>query len=244
MTDGDRFKLLFDSYRSPHVAIGSVLSCEARDDDVIVVGYSEAPIPWPIGQRRGKGARDLVVYGRLADAIRRESNQPVAYWWDVTPQTVTKWRKALDVPRANEDTHRLHHDIALEPGVAAGRAKAHAQSREPEADVGRREKIGAARRGKPRPHGMMEALAEATRGKKLGEETRRKMSEALKRQGTRPSAVGRPWTAEEDELVRALPAKEVVARTGRTLEAVYGRRVVLMVPDGRRRGGKAERRDG
>jgi transposase-like protein len=32
-----------------------------------------------------------------ADAIRRESNQAVAYWFGVSDQTVSKWRKALGV---------------------------------------------------------------------------------------------------------------------------------------------------
>jgi Ni/Co efflux regulator RcnB len=235
MTDADCYRLLFGPYPTPRVPLGHVLMCEARDCEVVVVAYSDAPIPWPIGQRRGRGARALVLYGELADAIRRESNQAVAHWWGITPQTVTKWRKALDVPRANEGTHQLHHDTAIGPGVAAGRAKAHAQSRDPEADAERREKIAAAKRGKSRPAGMMEGLAEANRGKKLGEETRRRMSEAHKRRGTRPPAAGRPWTAEEDQLVRRLPAQEVAARIGRTLAAVYGRRIDLGVPDGRRR---------
>jgi hypothetical protein len=157
----------------------------------------------------------------------------------VTPQTVTKWRKALDVPRSNDGTHRLHHDTAIGPDVAAGRDKARARSRDPAADAGRREKIAAARRGKPRPAGMMEALAEANRGRKFGEETRRRMREAHQRRGTWPPAAGRPWTAEEDELVRTLAAKEVVARTGRTLTAVYNRRIDLGAPDGRRQENKA-----
>jgi thiamine pyrophosphate-dependent acetolactate synthase large subunit-like protein len=46
----------------------------------------------------------------------------------------------------------------------------------------------------------------------------------------------RPWTPEEDELVRSLPAQEAAARTGRALNAVYERRIDLKVPDGRRRG--------
>jgi hypothetical protein len=46
----------------------------------------------------------------------------------------------------------------------------------------------------------------------------------------------RAWTHQEDELVHALPAAEVVRRTGRTLAAVYVRRSLLGVPDGRRRG--------
>jgi hypothetical protein len=34
----------------------------------------------------------------------------------------------------------------------------------------------------------------------------------------------RPWTPEEDELVRTLPTQEVARRTGRTTRAVYNRR--------------------
>jgi hypothetical protein len=45
----------------------------------------------------------------------------------------------------------------------------------------------------------------------------------------------RAWTRKEDRLVRTLPAAEVVRRTGRTLTAVYDRRSLLGVPDGRRR---------
>src|SRR5262245_10094659 len=41
------------------------------------------------------------------------------------------------------------------------------------------------------------------------------------------------WTAEEDEVVRTLLPKDAVARTGRTLVAVYSRRHDRKVPDGR-----------
>jgi hypothetical protein len=235
MNDEDRFKLLHGPYHAPPVKRGDVVFCEARGD-VLVAGETAAPIPWPVG-KKGR-AKAPILFGGLVDAVKKESNQAVAYWWGVTPQTVTKWRKALDVPRANEGTHRLHHDVALEPGVAAGREKAHAKSREPGADTTRRQKIAAARQGKPRRDGMMEALAEANRGRALDEETRRKMSEAHRRRGTWPPAAGRSWTAEEDELVRNLPAKEVAERTGRTLAAVYERRIDLRMPDGRRRENK------
>jgi hypothetical protein len=120
MTDRDRFKLQVSPYRSPRVPVGGVLTCENRDDDVIVVGYSDARIPWPIGKRRGQRARALIIYGQLAEAVRRESNQAFAFHWGITPQTVTKWRKALDVPRANEGTHRLHHDAPLSPASRQG----------------------------------------------------------------------------------------------------------------------------
>ena len=38
MTDREGFKLPFGPYHSPRVPVGSVLICEARNDDVIVVG--------------------------------------------------------------------------------------------------------------------------------------------------------------------------------------------------------------
>jgi Ni/Co efflux regulator RcnB len=236
VNDNDRIRLLFGPYKAPPLNRGDRVSCLFRDCEVIVTGWSDAPIPWPIGQRPGRGSRALVVLGGLADAVRLESNQAVAYWFGVTPQTVTRWRKALAGPRSNEGTHRLHHDHALEPGVAAGRAKAHANSRDPVADEQRRDKIAAAKRGKPRPPAVIEALAAANRGRQLSEETRQKMSEAHKRRGTRPPAAGRPWTPEEDSLLRAFPAKEVARRTGRSLTAVYNRRIDLGLPDGRRRG--------
>jgi hypothetical protein len=74
-------------------------------------------------------------------------------------------------------------------------------------------------------------------GREHTERTRRRMSEAHWRRGTRPSAAAWPWTDEEDALLTAgLPAAEVAARTGRTLGAVYQRRGVLGLPDGRRKG--------
>ena len=74
-------------------------------------------------------------------------------------------------------------------------------------------------RGKPRPEGLMEALA-ANFGGKLSDESRRKMSEAHKRRRTRQPAAGEPWTTDEDELARKgfWPRRrqpEQVGRSGR-----------------------------
>jgi hypothetical protein len=63
------------------------------------------------------------------------------------------------------------------------------------------------------------------------------MSTAHRRRGTRPPNAGPPWTAQEDALLRVLPAAEVARRTGRTPGAVYARRRELRLPDGRRRQG-------
>jgi hypothetical protein len=201
---------------------------------VVLVGLSDAPIPWPVG-KKGR-AKALVVYGRLAEAVRREAAQAVAHWWGVAPVTVWLWRKALGVPAVNEGTRRLRRDYALEPAITAAREKAHAKARDP----ARRAKIAAARRGKPRPPNVIAALVAANTGRRLSEETRRKMSEALRRCGTRPPKAGRLGLAWEGALLPDLPLAGVARRTGRTPCAVYARRRKLRLPDGRRRGGDPE----
>jgi hypothetical protein len=174
--------------------------------------------------------RALVVYKGLAKAIRRESNQAVCYLWGITPQTVSKWRKILSVPRATPGTSRLHRTYATsDPAIIAGRRKAHAKARDPE----RCRKIAEARRGKPRPPHVREAMRDAWLGRRHSKESRRKMSEAHRRRGTLvPGTI--PWTWKEDALLWTLPAEVVAKRTGRSLSGVYARRRRLGVPDGRR----------
>src|SRR5262249_43247992 len=68
---------LLGTYRTPRFEYGDVVTC-ARRGDVRIVGLSEAPIPWPIGQTLPRGrARALVLYGDLAGAVRRESAEAV-----------------------------------------------------------------------------------------------------------------------------------------------------------------------
>jgi hypothetical protein len=231
MTDADRYRLL-GTYKTPRFRYGDPVFCEVRGE-VVLVGLSAGRIPWPMG-RRGS-ARSLAVFGDLAEAVQLESATAICHWWGVTAQTVSKWRKALGVGPVTEGTHRLKSVNAMQPALVAARAKAHAKARDPE----RRAKIAAAMRGKPRPAHVVEAVAAAHRGTSHSAEARRKMSQAHKRRGTRPPAAGKAWEPWEDEAVRTRPPAEVVRRTGRTLAAVYGRRLDLGVPDGRRRENKS-----
>jgi len=75
-TDEDRFKLLFGPYRTPVFKYGDDAFC-ALHGDVILCGLTAARLPWPIGKKRQKGsrARSIVLYGALAEAVRRESAQ-------------------------------------------------------------------------------------------------------------------------------------------------------------------------
>jgi hypothetical protein len=45
MTDRDRRRLRLGPYRTSLVRIGRTLTCEARDADVVVVGFSDTPSP-------------------------------------------------------------------------------------------------------------------------------------------------------------------------------------------------------
>jgi Ni/Co efflux regulator RcnB len=220
----DRYRLL-GTYATPAFSYGDVVTCEVRGD-VILCGLTDAPIPWPLGKRRGKGARarSLIVFGALADAVRRESAQAVAHWWGVTAQTVSLWRKALSVGPVTEGTHELRSAQGHEPEAVAARLKAVELSHDPEADQGRRAKIAAALQGKPRRPEDVALSHAAHRGAKRSEEARKRMSAAQKARGTRPPKAGKPWTREEDELVKALPAPEVARRTGRPVSSVYSRR--------------------
>jgi hypothetical protein len=97
------------------------LLCEYRDCDVVVTGYTDAPVPWPVGQRKGTSARSPVVFGALTDAVRRESNQAVAHWWGVGQGVVSRWRKALGVGRKTIGSHQLRMRYADDGSAGAER---------------------------------------------------------------------------------------------------------------------------
>jgi hypothetical protein len=98
-----------------------------------------------------------------------------------------------------------------------------------------RAKVSAARCGKPGPPEVVEAMRRRMTGVKLSDEIRRKMSEFHRRRGTRPPKAGRAWTVNENSLLGRFPAAQVAKRTGRTLTAVYMRRLELGPPDARRK---------
>jgi len=229
----DRHLLLHGPYKTPRFRYGSVVMCELRGE-VVLVGLRESPIPWPLGRRVGTrgSSRGLVLYGALARAVRQEASLAVAYWWGVTAQTVTVWRKALGVGPTTSGTSVLRARVMLGEQGQRMREKCHAKARDRE----RCEKIAAAKRGKPRPAHVREAIRRAHTGRVHTEEERRKRSEAHKRRGTWRPAAGRPWTAAEDEVVRTMRLCEAVKMLrDRTAESVRSRRRTLGVPDGRRK---------
>ncbi len=226
MNDQQRFALHFGPYHFPPFNYGDVVMDEVRGE-VTVVNLSDAKIPWPIGKLRR--AKSLVVFGGLADAIRRESNQAVCHWWGIRPQTATKWRKALHVEPLSAGSRELFVRYRREERALDALPKARVAASRPES----RQKIADARRGKPRPKSVIEALRRANLGHRATPEQRRKLSEA---QRARPANSPRPrraWTEHEDSLCRTLVPSVVAAETGRSLHAVYLRRHRLGLPDRR-----------
>jgi hypothetical protein len=144
INDADRVKLLFGPYRAPRCRVGQRVRCEVRGE-VTIVGLSDAPIPWPLC-RCGKW-RVPVVYRGLARAVRRESELAVARWWGIAVWSAWQWRKALGVGPTTEDTARLRRDHFAEPWGQAARAKAHARSRDAEANTSSRPAAPARTRG-------------------------------------------------------------------------------------------------
>lgn len=173
MRDADRFRLL-GKYTTPRLKIGAVVTCEYRDCDVIIVGYSDARIPWPLGRRRGKSVRSLVVCGQLVEAVRRESNLAIQHWFGVSQWTVWHWRIALGVGRVTPGTSKLRSDYTNEPWAIRARKKASKRHSDPQV----RQKISDSKRGKPVAPHVIEAMRQARIGKPLSAKTRAKMSAA------------------------------------------------------------------
>jgi len=168
----DRIQLRTGPYKSPSLPIGAIISCESRDTDVIVIEYSDARIPWPIGRRPRLGAKSLIVFGALAEAVKQESCLAVAHWFGVSTQTVTVWRRNLGVPAVNPGTKALKRDYFLEPWAMKAKKKAWAKGQDPE----RCAKIAASKVGKKRPPHVIEAMRIGRTGKPHSAETRNKMS--------------------------------------------------------------------
>ena len=113
---------LIGRYSTPRFRIGDVVEC-AMWGPVRIVGLTDAKIPWPIAQARGKGAGGLVDYAGLERAVRVESNVAICHWWGVTPQTVRKWRRALGVGPHTKGSRRLRAAYGAEPEAVTARAE-------------------------------------------------------------------------------------------------------------------------
>jgi transposase-like protein len=116
---------LIGSYAAPAVRRGEVVTCLYRDCDCLVTVMSDAPIPWPRVQPRGKqGGSGLWVNDELCRAIRTESAEALKYHFGVSASVVWKWRKQFGVGgRATTAGSKLAILGAAEKGAVAVKEK-------------------------------------------------------------------------------------------------------------------------
>jgi hypothetical protein len=218
MPTPQRRRLLYGPYRTPRFRYGAVLMDEIRGE-VVARGLTAARIPWPVGFR-GK-ARGLVVYAGLAKAVRREAAIAVCHWWGVTPDTVSRWRKALGVGPVTAGTRKLRQETFARAFTPAVWARVEAARRSPAVNA----KRAAARVGRTQPPEVVEAIRRGRTGIKHTAEAKAKMSAAHQaRHAAGAAAERKPWTPGQDALLMTLPLAKVAASTGRSVKAVRVRR--------------------
>src|SRR5262245_29426704 len=132
MHDRERSRLLHGPYEAPRCRIGKPLFCELRGW-VPMRGMSAGRISWP--RTKIKKAWALILCGDLVRAVKREAAIAVAHWWGVTSQTVTLWRKALNVGPYTEGTVRLHREWTPERIPPEVHARGVAAASTPEANA-------------------------------------------------------------------------------------------------------------
>ena len=207
MIDSERFKLRYGPYLPPKCRIGDKLLCEYRDREVTVRGVTGGRIQWPCA--RGPGPQGPIVCGSLIQAVRTESAIAVAFHWGVCVKTVTKWRRALEVPVVNNGTLSLYVAYGYERlATPENKAKTKEAAARPEV----REKLRASHVGRPAHPKTAAALLEAasrpkTEAWKRGLSARsRKMWENAAEFGLRPQHA---WSDEDIALLGTKSDKSV-----------------------------------
>jgi len=114
--------LLFGPYTAPVPRRGTPSRCLIRGR-VTVVGWTDAPLSWPLCVLPGRGgARSIQIDAELARAIRQESATAIRHWWGVSVQTVWRWCRALGVTRTSNPGSRRLIVAAARQGAAVIKA--------------------------------------------------------------------------------------------------------------------------
>src|SRR5687768_7458363 len=103
MNHRERTRLLFAPYTPPALKRGGPILLPGGDCDVVITGWTDAPISWPRCRALDThgGGSGVLVDEQLARAIRNESAVAIGYWWGVGVKTLAWWRKTLGVGRAD-----------------------------------------------------------------------------------------------------------------------------------------------
>jgi hypothetical protein len=129
MTERERARQLFGPYQAPPLKRGDRATCLFRDCEVVIIGWTDAPIRWPrcraLDNSRG-GGWSLLVDEELARAVRHEAAAAVSYWWGASKTAVQNCRRALGASGLDtEGSRELHRKVGCEGGAAVRLKHAH-----------------------------------------------------------------------------------------------------------------------
>jgi len=223
VTLDEKTRLLFGPYHPPKLKRGGYLICALRGK-VKTYAWSRGLIPWPLVARGG-----FIFCGDLETAIRKESVSAVAHWWGVRGETVSCWRRLLEVPRMTAGTQSLFHEKGKEFATPEWSRKMVALARRPKA----RAKIALSRMGKPMHPRTQKALLKAAKHPKsehFKQLMRRNIIRRI-RQGAIPFVKPEQlWTRQEIQKLGRCPDQEVAVVLKRSLNAVRLKRRRLGIP--------------
>jgi hypothetical protein len=213
----EKIQLLFGPYRPPPLQRGQRAFCQYRDRLVVVTGWSDAPIPWPLCRSldpRGGGIGPLVE-DELARAVRHESAAAIRHWWGVGGCAVGRWRKELGVRRMDTGGSRRLILAAVQAGVVA-RGDAPPTLADDQGILWTAEDVALV--------GLVSDVEVARRTGRTLTAVRQKRKQLRLPNPEHPDSRYLPWTPQDDALVLTLPPAEVAALTGHSRGAVYARR--------------------
>jgi hypothetical protein len=200
---------------TPVIVKGAIIECKVRGL-VKIVGLSDAPLPWPIGERDGQ--RSLIVYRGLAKAIREEDPVSVASAWGVSIEQIKAWREAL----ATSENRHERIAPALKgkplPNYREPRVIFQLEPQSPPDPDDERVKI------------LLPIAIVETPPRVKASKWQLKRSQRVKPlEPRKPDKRRRLWQPSEDEMVRTLPAIAVALALGMSENSIYQRRKRLGV---------------